>query len=245
MKQADLSGDGRFNNYVLGCAPQMRAFSMLSHFFTRKTPSKWSDRIASVLCVCVLIVMSGCGGNVRPDTTTTAPVDATQGEYHIGAGDALNIFVFNHPDLTTQVPVRPDGLISIPLVEDLPAAGKTPSQLARDIEKAMSTYVRSPQVNVIVTGFIGAYGDQIRVVGQAAHPQALPYRAGMTLLDVMIAVGGLAEFAAGNRAHLVRRVDGKEVTYKVKLDDLLHRGDIKANMPVRPGDVLIIPESRF
>jgi polysaccharide biosynthesis/export protein len=191
----------------------------------------------------VLSVLSACGGNVRPDE---APNDANAStEYRIGAGDALNIFVFNHPDLSRDVPVRPDGLISTPLIEDMRAAGKTPSELARDMEKALANYVRSPKVNVIVTGFVGSFGDQVRVVGQAARPQALPYRAGMTLLDVVIAVGGLAEFAAGNRAKLVRRIDGKEVTFKVKLDDLVHKGDIKANMPVRPGDVLIIPESRL
>ncbi len=191
----------------------------------------------------MLTMLAACGGTVRPQS---AADDAnSQSEYRIGAGDTLTIFVFNHQDLSTPVPVRPDGLISTPLVEDMRAAGKTPSELARDMEKALSDYVRTPKVNVIVTGFVGAFGDQIRVVGQAAHPQALPYRSGMTLLDVVIAVGGLAEFAAGNRAKLVRRIDGKEVTFKVKLDDLVHKGEIKANMPVRPGDVLIIPESRF
>jgi len=137
-------------------------------------------------------------------------------------------------------------LISTPLVEDLQAAGKTPSELARDMEKKLAEYVRSPSVNVIVTGFVGNYGDQVRVVGQAAHPQALPYRSGMTVLDVMIAVGGLGQFAAGNRARLVRRAaDGKTTETRVRLDDLLNDGDIKANMTVQPGDVLIIPESRF
>ena len=143
------------------------------------------------------------------------------------------------------VPVRPDGLISTPLVENMPAAGKTPSELARDMEKKLAEFVRSPSVNVIVTGFVGNYGDQVRVVGQAANPQALPYRSGMTLLDVMIAVGGLGEFAAGNRARLVRRVDGKTTEMRVRLDDLLNDGDISANMQMQPGDVLIIPESRF
>jgi len=125
------------------------------------------------------------------------------------------------------------------------AAGKTPSELARDMEKKLSEYIRSPSVNVIVTGFVGNYGDQVRVVGQAAHPQALPYRSGMTVLDVMIAVGGLGEFAAGNRARLIRRVNGQNTETRVRLDDLLNDGDIRANMQVQPGDVLIIPESRF
>jgi polysaccharide export outer membrane protein len=197
--------------------------------------------LQSTVFAIVAVAMTACGGTVRP--VETAP--EANAEYKIGAGDALNVFVFNHPDLSRDVPVRPDGLISTPLVENMQAAGKTPSELARDMEKALADFVRAPKVNIIVTTFVGAFGDQVRVVGQAARPQALPFRAGMTVLDVVIAVGGLAEFAAGNRAKLVRRVDGKEVTYKVKLDDLVHKGDIRANMPVRPGDVLIIPESRF
>ena len=203
-------------------------------------------KLLSTTFVGVALVVTACGGNVRPTTDTPAQQEAaSQSEYHIGAGDALNIFVLNHTDLSLQIPVRPDGMISTPLIEDMRAAGKTASELARDMEKALSDYIRSPKVNVMVTTFVGTYADQIRVVGQAAHPQALPFKAGMTLLDVVIAVGGLAEFAAGNRARLVRRIDGKEVTYKVKLDDLVHKGEIKANMPVKPGDVLIIPESRF
>jgi polysaccharide export outer membrane protein len=166
-------------------------------------------------------------------------------EYRIGPGDVLNVFVFNQPELSVTVPVRPDGLISTPLVENMSAAGKTPSELGRDVEKRLADFVRTPKVNIIVTNFVGIYGDQIRVVGQAAHPQALPYRNGMTLLDVMIAVGGLAEFAAGNRARLVRNHDGKSVEMKVRLQDLLNSGDIKANVPMQPGDVLIIPQSRF
>jgi polysaccharide export outer membrane protein len=166
-------------------------------------------------------------------------------EYHIGPGDVLNIFVFNQAELTVTVPVRPDGLISTPLVENMQAAGKTPSELGRDMEKVLAEFVRTPKVNVIVQNFVGTYSDQIRVVGQAVHPQSLPYRNGMTLLDVMIAVGGLGEFAAGNRARLVRNQDGKPVEMKVRLEDLLNGGDIKANRPVQPGDVLIIPQSRF
>jgi len=186
---------------------------------------------------------SSGGGTAAEPKAQAAPAD--QIEYHIGPGDKLNIFVFNQPDLSIEVPVRPDGLISTPLVEDMQAAGKTPSELARDMEKKLSEYIRSPSVNVIVTGFVGNYGDQVRVVGQAAHPQALPYRSGMTVLDVMIAVGGLGESAAGNRARLIRRVNGQNTETRVRLDDLLNDGDIRANMQVQPGDVLIIPESRF
>lgn len=144
-----------------------------------------------------------------------------------------------------SVPVRPDGKITTPLVEDLPASGKTSSQLARDIEKALAKYIQDPIVTVIVTGFVGPYSEQIRVIGQAAKPQALPYRENMTLVDVLIAVGGITEFADGNAASIIRRVDGKQQQFKVLLKDLINDGDMSANVPMRPGDVLIIPESFF
>jgi polysaccharide biosynthesis/export protein len=198
--------------------------------------------------ICFVVgFVSGCssGGGTVDGGATQQTVPADSQEYRIGPGDQLNIFVFNQPDLSMAVPVRPDGMISTPLIENIQAAGKTPSELAREMEKKLAEYIRSPSVNVIVTGFVGNYGDQVRVVGQAANPQALPYRSGMTLLDVMIAVGGLGEFAAGNRARLIRRVDGKATETRVRLDDLLNDGDIRANMQVQPGDVLIIPESRF
>lgn len=199
-------------------------------------------RCAIAASICGLAWVAGCSSAPSaPDTAATA----VPPEYRIGPGDGLNIFVWNHPELSLQVPVRPDGMISTPLVENLVAAGKTPSELARAIEERLSEFVRSPKVNIIVTGFFGIYSDQIRVVGQAAKPQSLPYRANMTLLDVMIQVGGLAQYAAGNRAHLVRNVGGKSVQIPVRLNDLLNKGDIKANVPVQPGDVLIIPESRF
>ncbi len=188
--------------------------------------------------------LAGCGGQPR---MVEAPAQAPQAptEYKIGPGDTLQVFVWNHPELTVTVPVRPDGIISTPLIEGVPAEGKTPGELAKDLEKALSEYVRNPTVSVMVTSFVGAYSDQIRVVGQASKPQSLPFRANMTLLDVMIAVGGLAEFASGNRAVLVRNEGGKQLRIPVRLRDLLSEGDISANMPMRPGDVLIIPESRF
>jgi polysaccharide biosynthesis/export protein len=173
------------------------------------------------------------------------PEQAQQSEYRIGPGDTLQVFVWNQPELTVTVPVRPDGMISTPLISGVPAEGKTATQLAKDLEVALSEFVRNPTVSVMVTGFVGAYGDQIRVVGQASKPQSLSYRANMTVLDVMIAVGGLAEFAAGNRAILVRQQDGKQTRTTVRLRDLLDKGDISANVTMRPGDVLIIPESRF
>jgi polysaccharide biosynthesis/export protein len=204
-------------------------------------------RMGSLL-LAALLVVSACGGTapVRPGKGDAAPADETvQTEYRIGPGDSLNVFVFNQPELSVTVPVRPDGFVSTPLVENMLAAGKTPSELGRDIEKVLAEYVRTPKVNIIVQNFVGTYGDQIRVVGQAAHPQSLPYRNGMTLLDVMIAVGGLGEYAAGNRARLVRQQDGKPVEMRVRLQDLVNGGDIGANLPVQPGDVLIIPQSRF
>lgn len=178
----------------------------------------------------------------QPAAAAAGPVGGP--EYRIGPGDQLEIFVFNQPELSVKVPVRPDGLISSPLVENIQAAGRTPSELAREMEKTLAQYVRTPTVNVIVTSFVGTYDAQIRVVGQAANPQSLSYRAGMTLLDVMIAVGGLGKFAAGNRAKIVRNIDGKSTEIKVKLNRLLD-GDVKFNVEMRPGDVLIIPESRF
>jgi len=194
------------------------------------------------LSALVLAVLAGCGGadNVR-STEATQPSSVT--EYHVGPGDLINVFVWNHPELSVTVPVRPDGLISTPLAENVLAAGKTPSQLARDMEEALKEFVRGPKVNIIVSGFTG--GDQIRVIGQAAKPQAMPYRANMTLLDVMIQVGGLAQFAAGNRAKILRREGDKQIEIPVRLKDLINDGDIKANVPMRPGDVLVIPESRF
>jgi polysaccharide biosynthesis/export protein len=205
-----------------------------------------SFRLVSAL-LAALLVLSACatGPSAGPMKNPAGNAEGVQTEYRIGPGDSLNVFVFNQPDLSVTVPVRPDGLISTPLVENMEAAGKTPSELGRDIEKVLAEYVRTPKVNIIVQNFVGTYGDQIRVLGQAQHPQSLPYRNGMTLLDVMIAVGGLGEFAAGNRARLVRQQDGKSVEMRVRLQDLVNGGDIGANMPMQPGDVLIIPQSRF
>ncbi|HEY8051226.1 MAG TPA: XrtA/PEP-CTERM system exopolysaccharide export protein [Steroidobacteraceae bacterium] len=165
-------------------------------------------------------------------------------DYVIGPGDSLQIFVWRSPELTATVPVRPDGKISTPLVEDMPAVGKTPSQLARDIEKVLAVYVKQPQVNVIVTVPASVF-SQIRVIGQVMHAAPVAYREGMTVMDCVLAVGGLTNFAAGNRARLVRTIDGKQYELPVKLDALLNHGDMSQNLPVRPGDVLVVPESRF
>jgi polysaccharide export outer membrane protein len=203
-----------------------------------------TDLGRALLLGVLLSLLAACAGTQEVESMPAQP-QFEQSEYRLGPGDTLQVFVWNHPELTVTVPVRPDGMISTPLIAGVPAEGKTATQLAKDLEAALAEYVRNPTVSVMVTSFVGAYADQIRVVGQAAEPRSLPYRANMTLLDVMIAVGGLAEFAAGNRAVLVREQDGKTTRTTVRLRDLLDKGDISANLPMRPGDVLIIPESRF
>ena len=162
----------------------------------------------------------------------------------LGAGDTVNIIVSRNPELSMSVPVRPDGKISAPLVDELMAQGKTPSQVARDLEKQLEKYIRDPVVTVVVTSFVGPYSEQVRVVGEAAKPQFLPYKQKMTLLDVMIAVGGLTDFASGNKASILRTSEGNK-QYGVRLKDLIKGGDLSANVEMRPGDILIIPQSFF
>lgn len=196
-----------------------------------------------VLLASLLSMLGAC-------TSANAPAPISAGKapnlhYIIGPGDSLNIQVWRNPEVSVSLPVRPDGKISTPLVEDLEAANKTPSQLARDIEKALAKFIQDPIVTVIVTGFVGPYDSQVRVIGQAAKPQALQYREKMTLMDVMIAVGGITDFAAGNKASLVRNVDGKQQQFRVRLESLIRDGDISANVEVLPGDILVIPESFF
>ncbi len=197
-----------------------------------------------MLALCGVVLGSACGGGGTSTPAIQASI-GTQTEYIIGPGDTLQVFVWRNPELSVTVPVRPDGRISTPLVDDMVAVGKTATILARDIEKVLSEYIRSPSVNVIVTNFVGTFSKQIRVVGKATNPRSLAYRENMTLLDVMIEVGGLAEFAAGNRAKIVRVIDGQQTKITVRLNDLLNKGDINANVAMLPGDVLIIPESRF
>jgi len=165
--------------------------------------------------------------------------------YLIGPGDNLSIFVWRNPDLSQSVTVRPDGRVSIPLVEDLEVTGKTPTQLARIIEKELGIYVRDPLVTVIIGGFLGPYSQQIRILGEATQPQAIPFRQDMSVLDVMIAVGGITDFAAGNKTKIIRMVDGVQKEFRIRLDDLIRDGDISANVDMLPGDILIIPESWF
>lgn len=197
--------------------------------------------------VVFLAACSSFNGGSLPSSVVQESSMAKSGDYTylIGPGDSVTIFVWRNPEISNSVTVRPDGKITSPLVEELLASGKTPAQLARDVEEVLGTYIKEPIVTVMVGDFVGPYSEQIRIVGEAANPQAIPYREKMTALDVMIAVGGLTEFAAGNRASVVRVVDGEQQTYHVKLDDLLRKGNISANVDMKPGDVLIIPESFF
>ena len=190
-----------------------------------------------------LVFTGGCAKN--PRMPLAGPDSDMSPEYLIGPGDSLYVFVWRQPELSASVPVRPDGKITTPLVEDVQASGKTPTELARDLEEMLMVYVRDPVVTVMVTGFRGPFSQQVRVVGEAVNPQAIAYSENMTLLDVMVQVGGLTEFAAGNKASIVRVVDGQTRQYGVRLDDLVKRGNIGANVAVLPGDILIIPETWF
>ena len=194
--------------------------------------------------VSVLLALSGCTKSYPPLEGGPPPALASP-NYIIGAGDSIDIFVWRNTELSATVTVRPDGKITTPLIEDVPASGKTPTQLARDMEKELEVYVKNPVVTVMVGGFVGPYSEQIRVVGQATNPQALPYRDQMSLLDLMIAVGGLTEFADGNKSKVVRVVDGNWQEFGVRIDDLINGADISANVYMLPGDILIIPESWF
>ena len=195
----------------------------------------------AVMAGVLFVGCSGSGPKYPPAPVTAATTDYN---YVVGPGDALNIIVWRNPELSMSVPVRPDGKVTTPLVDELVAQGKTSSEIARDVEKALSKYVRDPIVTVIVTGFVGPYSEQIRVVGEAAKPQFLPYKQKMTLLDVMIAVGGLTDFADGNAASILRAAEGDK-RYAVRIKDLIKRGDLSANVEMRPGDVLVIPQGWF
>ena len=198
--------------------------------------------VALIVLCGVVATMGSCAYTGKKTAGPGVALPAT--EYRIGPGDQLQIFVWRNPEVSVSIPVRPDGKISTPLVEDMVAVGKTPTELARELEKSLAKYIRTPLVTVIVTGFVGTFGEQIRVVGQAANPKALSYRHNMTLLDVIIEVGGLTENAAGNRAKLVREVAGGKTVLQVRLQDLIE-GDISKNLTLRPGDIIIIPQTRF
>src|SRR5579863_2608035 len=192
-------------------------------------------------------LIAGCASSPPAEPTPTpseASAKAVDSDYIIGPGDTLQIFVWRNPELSVTVPVRPDGKISTPLVEDMVAVGKTAPQLARDMEKVLSEYVRSPKVNIIVTTAASAF-SLVKVVGQVAHPQALPYREGMTVLDAVLEVGGLGQFASGNRSRIVRTVNGRETVIHVKLADLMNSSATNENVPLKAGDVLVVPQSIF
>jgi len=202
----------------------------------------WLRRLSYRALAVGALLLAGC---TTPSYPPAPKVAATPDyNYLVGPLDQVNIIVWRNPEISMSVPVRPDGKITSPLIEDLPALGKDPTTLARDIEKSLSKYIRDPVVTVIVTNFIGPFNQQIRVIGEAQKPQTLPYRQNMTLLDVMIAVGGLTDFADGNAASIFRTAEGGK-QYGVRLRDLVKRGDVGANVDVKPGDILIIPQSWF
>ncbi|WP_374262856.1 XrtA/PEP-CTERM system exopolysaccharide export protein [Zoogloea sp.] len=194
-----------------------------------------------LLACAVVAGLAGCATTYPPAPATAESADYN---YQIGPGDNVNIVVWRNPELSMTVPVRPDGKITTPLVEDLPASGRDASTLAREIEQALGKYIRDPVVTVIVTTFVGPYAQQVRVVGEAAKPQTLAFRQKMSLLDVMIAVNGLTDYADGNRATLLRTSEGNK-QYTIRLKDLVKRGDVSANVEMKPGDVIIIPQSWF
>ncbi|WP_373689737.1 XrtA/PEP-CTERM system exopolysaccharide export protein [Rheinheimera sp.] len=203
--------------------------------------------LAQVFAIGAMLVLQGCSSNqLAPATVQNSmTTKVTDYKYLIGPNDTVTIFVWRNPELSGSFIVRPDGQITTSLVEDIAVAGKTPTQLAREMETILAKFIRDPVVTVSVNGFVGPYSEQVRVIGAAAQPQAYPYRQYMTLLDLMIASGGLTEFASGNSAKLVRTMNGKQVSYEVKLDDLIRDGDISANVDMLPGDIVIIPEAWF
>ncbi len=205
-------------------------------------------KIIKAVAVACLFVLGACSSGPRtaglpPMTAGMTNPDASQ--YAIGPGDVLDIFVWHNADLTRQITVRPDGAISMPLIGDAVAVGKSPTALAADIQERLKPFVRDPLVTVIPVQFVGLFTRQIRVVGEALTPKALPYSSQMTVLDVMIEVGGLTKYADGNRAVLVRLVDGRQQSYTLALDDLVRDGDVSKNVPMAPGDILIIPQRFF
>lgn len=210
---------------------------------SNRTSSLSGGQVRLFLVGCMAVLLAACGSN--PGVPMTERFDAPNYNYVIGPGDTMEIFVWGNQELTTTGIVRPDGKLTTRLVEDLVASGKTSTQLARDIEEAYAEYVRQPVVSVIVNGFAGVPEQQVRVVGEATQPRSVPFSQHMTLLDLMIAVGGMTEYAAGNKSVLVRLENGQQRSYGLRLDDLLRDGDIRANMAMKPGDIVIISESWF
>jgi len=211
---------------------------MGSHLVFGRTCARWAAAAA-------IMLVSLCGLAMGPAAAQLAAPPADTSKYIIGPGDNLQISVWHNPELSTSAPVRPDGRISTPLVTDVVAAGRTPEELGHDIETRLKKYVSDPLVTVIVSSFVGPFSQQVRIVGEATTPKSLPYLAHMSVLDAMIAVGGLTPYASGNRAKLVRKVNGKDVETSLRLSDLLKSGDLSANTELQPGDIIIIPQSFF
>lgn len=210
-----------------------------------RTAREWRSRRAAAVVFCVGFgaLAGGCGASTTVRHAPDCPAPAVElTEYRISPGDVLQVFVWRNPELSVTVPVRPDGRISIPLVDDMQAAGKTPTELAQEVEGVLGQYLRTPEVNIIVSAQGPA--NQIRVVGEVVAPQSIPHRDGIRLLDVLVAVGGLNEFAAGNRSKIIRTINGRSVECEVRLEDLI-RGDISQDVPLFAGDAVVVPESRF
>lgn len=200
--------------------------------------------ISRVVILATSFFMLSCASTVA-DFGETESSDNTSKYYLIGPGDVLNVFVWGNSELSVTIPVRPDGRITTPLVEDVVASGKTSSQLARDMERRLSRFIKKPVVTISVTTFVGRSSEQIRIVGEVTTPKTIPFSADLTLLDVMISVGGLTEYASGNNATIARKIDNRTVQFRVRIDDLTKDGDISANVEMLPGDVLFVPESFF
>ena len=202
----------------------------------------------STLLTAMVVLMMGCSQTAQlPEATTRASLttDVDNYQYLIGPGDNLNIFVWRNPEISGNFVVRPDGKVTTSLVEDLEVSGRTPTQLAREIEEQLAKYINNPRVTVSVTGFQGPLSEQVRVIGEATNPSAVNYTEHMTLLDLMIAVGGLTDFANGNNAKLIRVIDGRKRSFDLAIDDLIRDGDITKNVDMLPGDIIIIPESWY
>jgi polysaccharide biosynthesis/export protein len=208
---------------------------------------RMTKSLKAILFITLGYFVTGCSSPTLPPAklhqSNTTDVDSYK--YLIGAGDVVNIFVWRNPEVSGTFKVRPDGMITTSLVEDIPVSGKTPTELARSIEEILATYLREPVVTVTVNNFVGPFSEQIRIIGEASQPQAINYTQHMTLLDVMIRVGGLTEFANGNAAKLVRIEDGQQKQYDIFIEDLIKNGEISANVDVLPGDIIVIPETWF
>ena len=209
-----------------------------------------NSKLVAIALVAMVFILNGCSNPVYPPLPPSQPVapfttDYEQYKYIVGPGDSLNIFVWRNPEVSTSVTVRPDGYVTAPLVEDLKVSEKTPTQIARHYEKVLSEYIKDPIVSVTVGGFVGPYREQVRVIGEASKPQALPYKEHMTLLDLMIAVGGITDYADGDKAILSRVIEDHTEQYTVRIESLIQDGDLSANVNILPGDILIIPEAWF